>query len=101
MTNYKQMYFIVCAAASEAIEAMQRKETNKAEDVLFSALHYAEEVYIDSSSSTYVSDMLRRVWERIRAAGPYILCGVILLALMVCAFFVGGMVGLHGWFMQT
>ena len=100
MPNYKKMYYIVCAAASEAIDAIRQKEADKAADRLSAALNHAEEVYIESSRLLCACDILRVAWWRIQSIGPYILCGIILLALMTLAFFIGGLVGVNGWFMQ-
>lgn len=86
MPNYKRMYFIVCAAASEAVEAIQRKESDKAADKLLTALNHAEEVYIESSHSTRVRDILCGVERSIHAVGPYIFYGAILLAFIAVAF---------------
>ena len=50
MPDYKTMYHILCAAASEALDELPDEPANAAgRDILQNALNEAEDVYIDTS----------------------------------------------------
>ncbi len=52
MPDYKTMYCILCAGASEALDALPEiPETHEARFLLQSVLDEAEEVYIHSANS--------------------------------------------------
>ena len=47
MVDYRKMYYILCKAASEALDKLPETEENKAaRDILSAALLEAEEIYI-------------------------------------------------------
>ena len=50
MVDYAKMYYILCAAASEALDALPETPENEAARALLqTALNEAEELYIDST----------------------------------------------------
>ena len=50
MTDYRKMYYLLCAEVSKAIDALPRTEDNAAGlEMLQKALYEAEEIYIDTS----------------------------------------------------
>lgn len=52
MANYETMYAIVCSAASEAIDAIDTGNSEKARQLLKTALLIAEDLYIQDTSET-------------------------------------------------
>ena len=51
MADYAKMYYILCAAASEALDRMPQTEENEAAArILQTALEQAEEVYLDTAA---------------------------------------------------
>ena len=47
MTDYRKMYYTLCAAASAALDLLpENEETQAGRDVLQTALDEAEEIYI-------------------------------------------------------
>ena len=49
MPDYKKMYAIMCAAASEALDALQETAENTAgRELLQQALYEAEELYVSA-----------------------------------------------------
>lgn len=52
MADYQKMYYILCHAASDALDKLpETKDTQKARQILQRALLEAEEVYISDSVS--------------------------------------------------
>lgn len=50
MADYAKMYYILCAAASEALDLLpQTPENEAAAQLLQAALEKAEEVYLDTA----------------------------------------------------
>ena len=50
MADYQKMYYILCAAASEALDALpDTPENAPAADILQTALTAAEEIYLDTA----------------------------------------------------
>ena len=50
MPDYKTMYHILCAAASEALDELPDEPANaKGRDILQKALNEAEDIYIDTA----------------------------------------------------
>ena len=50
MADYAKMYYILCAAASEALDALPRTPENEAAAALLrEALEQAEEVYLETA----------------------------------------------------
>ena len=54
--DYQKMYAIVCAAASDAIDLMDRGDTTQARELLARALLRAEEIYLDSGEKVEARD---------------------------------------------
>ena len=53
MPDYKMMYHILCAAASEALDALPEAPDNAAgRDILQKALYEAEELYLSAGDDT-------------------------------------------------
>lgn len=53
MPDYAKMYAIVCAAASEAVDALEAPDgTELARGILLRALGAAEELYIQADEAT-------------------------------------------------
>jgi len=52
LANYETMYAIVCSAASEAIDAIDTGNIEKARRLLKTALLVAEDLYIQTAGET-------------------------------------------------
>lgn len=51
MPDYQKMYAIVCAAASDAVDALEQEDgADLAKNILLRALEQAEELYIRDGS---------------------------------------------------
>ena len=48
MPDYEKMYHIVCSAASEAIDALEREDPAAAKALLRAAMLDAEELYVSA-----------------------------------------------------
>ena len=59
MPDYKKMYALLCAAASEALDLLpETEETRPGRDALQSALLQAEEMYISAGDVAEESDFI-------------------------------------------
>ena len=52
MPNYAKMYALLCGAASEAVELIEKDAPEQAARLLKSALPEAEELYISAGENT-------------------------------------------------
>lgn len=52
MAEYQKMYYILCAAASKALDALGANDVDGARQLLQDALDEAEERYIDTAEET-------------------------------------------------
>ena len=48
LPNFEKLYFHLFGAMADAVEAMEKKEYEKAKEILISAQQKAEEEYIDA-----------------------------------------------------
>ena len=59
MPDYKKMYALLCAAASEALDLLpETEETRPGRDALQTALLEAEEMYISAGDTAEESDFI-------------------------------------------
>lgn len=52
MAEYQKMYYILCAAASKALDALEANDVDGTRQLLQGALDEAEERYIDTAEET-------------------------------------------------
>ena len=49
MADYQHMYYILCDAASRALDALEKDTDEKAQQILQDALDQAEEMYVSTA----------------------------------------------------